>query len=83
MNYAIFSYDNDGTTIEFPDLPGCISCAYSEESLLMSKEALELYLENMNENNIPTASKMDDLAVSGNQRLFLIKVENNTSNWFK
>ncbi len=74
--YAILSYDNDGITIEFPDLPGCISCGYSEEeALLMSKEALELYLEDMNKNDIPTASKMDYLTVSGNQRLFLIKVK--------
>lgn len=24
---AIFTFDDDGITIEFPDLPGCISCA--------------------------------------------------------
>ncbi len=29
--YAIFSYAPDGISIEFPDLPGCLSCADSTE----------------------------------------------------
>ena len=28
---AIFSYDKDGISIEFPDLPGCYPCADKED----------------------------------------------------
>ncbi len=26
---AVFTYDYDGISINFPDLPGCISCGFS------------------------------------------------------
>ena len=40
---AIFHYATDGISVEFPDLPGCITCgATTDEAMNMAKEALEL-----------------------------------------
>jgi predicted RNase H-like HicB family nuclease len=41
---ALFYYDDDGISIEFPDLPGCLSCAEDteeakKEKLLTQKSA--------------------------------------------
>ena len=43
-----------GYTVTFPDLPGCISEGDTlEEALEMAKEALALYLYNLEEDNEP------------------------------
>lgn len=45
---AVFYYDADGISIEFPDLPGCLSCAQtSEEAFRRAKEALGVHLYGM------------------------------------
>ena len=37
---AIFYYDPDGISVEFPDLPGCLTCADStEEAFRRAREA--------------------------------------------
>lgn len=37
---AIFSKDKGGISVEFPDLPGCLTCAKSEvEAVARAKEA--------------------------------------------
>ena len=42
---AIFTYEEDGISIEFPDLPGCLSCAdTTDEAIRMAKEALAIHL---------------------------------------
>ena len=42
--YAIFEKDEDGYSISFPDLPGCLTCAKDiEEALKMAKDVLEGY----------------------------------------
>lgn len=42
---AIFETAEDGITITFPDLPGCISCAQDlREAFNRSREVLELFL---------------------------------------
>lgn len=40
---AVFSYEENGISIEFPDLPGCLPCAEkdnTEEALKNAKELL-------------------------------------------
>lgn len=74
---AIFSYDDDGITVEFPDLPGVVTCGKdNEEALSMSKEALSLHLYGMEEDNdvIPEPSSPYELNVSSNQVVILIDV---------
>lgn len=49
---AIFDYAEDGITITFPDLPGCISCAKTEEeALFMAKDALGVFIVSAEEDN--------------------------------
>lgn len=74
---AIFSYDNDGISIEFPDLPGCLSCASDDkEAVYNAKEVLALYLYEMesNDENIPIASDASEITVNKNQKIFFIDV---------
>lgn len=56
---AIFEHDKEqgGYTVTIPSLPGCVSEGETfEEALKNIKEAAELYLEDLRENNqeIPT-----------------------------
>lgn len=63
---AIFDYADDGISIEFPDLPGCFSCADTdEEALLMAEDVLGLYMENIEEEgeDIPEPSNLKDLSL--------------------
>lgn len=73
---AIFDYADDGISIEFPDLPGCFSCAdTTEEGIYNAKEALGLYLWDMElEEEIPMASSVEDLKLKSNQIPILIDV---------
>ena len=75
MFYAVFDYDDDPISIYFPDLPGCFSCGRStEEAMTMAKEALDLYLEDMKEDEIPRANPYEEIKAKGlNQRIFPIK----------
>jgi len=42
---ALFTHDDDGITITFPDLPGCISSAQTdEEALHMARDALGAWI---------------------------------------
>lgn len=48
----------DGFSVEFPDLPGCLSCGKTlAEAQVMAREALELYLEDYKDgkNKLPEA----------------------------
>ena len=38
---AIFSYDDDGISIEFPDLPGCCPCADKDDTDMAIRNARE------------------------------------------
>lgn len=73
---AIFSYENDGISIEFPDLPGCLSCASTtEEGILNAKEALGLYLWDMElEETVPEPSSIQHLEVGSGQIPILIDI---------
>ena len=74
---AIFEYADDGVTITFPDLPGCISCADSqEEALYMAKDALGVFItacESLGD-AIPTPSKGSDIKTEPDQSVFMIDV---------
>lgn len=76
---ALFSYDEDGISIEFPDLPGCYPCAdkdNTEEALKNAKEALGLHLWGMEQDNeeIPEPSSLSALTFEKNQIPTLIEV---------
>jgi predicted RNase H-like HicB family nuclease len=74
---AIFDYAEDGISIEFPDLPGCISCADStEEAIKNAKEAMALHLHSMEEDGdpIPEPTPVNKLKLEPNQIAILIEV---------
>jgi len=61
---AIFSIDSDGISVEFPDLPGCLTCGHSEEEAFrMAKKAVQLHLYGMEQDkeDIPEPSKISDI----------------------
>lgn len=76
---AIFHEADDGITITFPDLPGCISCAQTfEEAYAMAKEAMELYLENYVKDlfhSAPAPSKIKDIKTKSNECIALIELD--------
>ncbi|EOU1992014.1 type II toxin-antitoxin system HicB family antitoxin [Clostridium perfringens] len=79
---AIVTTENDGITITFPDLEGCITCAYSDDEIMkVSKEALELHLYGLETDEeiegkelIPVPSKLNDLKLEKNQATTLVEV---------
>lgn len=72
---AIFSYADDGITITFPDLPGCISSAHSDdEALYMARDALGCWIA-ANEDlgkDIPAPSGLKNVKCGKNQAVFII-----------
>ena len=74
---AIFTYDDDGINIEFPDIQGCFSCAYTdEEALYMAEDVLGLCLLVLEEDKeeIPEPSNLKDIKIEENQKTSLISV---------
>lgn len=67
----------EGISISFPDLPGCFSCADSdEEALSMAKDALGLHLYSIEEDNddIPNPTPINKIKLEENQVVVLIEV---------
>ena len=61
---AVFYFEDDGISIDFPDLPGCLPCADTEEEAFRNaKEALGLHLYGMemDGDEIPAPSSVRDL----------------------
>lgn len=74
---AIFDYAEDGISVEFPDLPGCLTCGDTEdEAITMAKEAMGLHLYGMEKDGdaIPEASSIKDIQVDKNQVIVMIDV---------
>lgn len=74
---AILTYADDGISIEFPDLPGCLPCAGgTEEALKNAKEALELHLYGMEEDGdeIPKPTDIKEIKLGKNQVVILVEV---------
>jgi len=75
---ALFDYAEDGITITFPDLPGCITCATNdEEAFFMAKDALGGHMVVIEEGNdiIPIPTKLNNINLNKNQRAVLIQVD--------
>lgn len=76
---ALFNYDDDGISIDFPDLPGCCPCADKDDTemaLKNAKEALGLHIWGMEQDGeeIPEPSKITDLSLTPGQVPVLIDV---------
>lgn len=74
---AIFDYADDGISISFPDLKGCLTCADTDEqALLMAEEVLGLWMENLEAEDeiIPEPSELKNIKLKENQKTVLISV---------
>lgn len=74
---AVFDYADDGISIEFPDLPGCLPCASSvDEAVANAKEAMKLHLYGMEEDgeDIPEATPVNKIKTEKNQSIILVDV---------
>lgn len=74
---AVFDYADDGITIDFPDLPGCMPCAFStEEAMHNAREAMGLHLYNMEDDGdaIPEPSDILSITHEPNQAVVLVDV---------
>lgn len=76
---AVFSYDADGISIEFPDLPGCLPCADKDDTegtLKNAKEALGLHIWGMEQDGeeLPVPTPITELHLEPNEVPVLIEV---------
>ncbi|MBQ8298059.1 MAG: type II toxin-antitoxin system HicB family antitoxin [Ruminococcus sp.] len=74
---AIFNYYEEGISITFPDLDGCVSHADNDdEALTMAKEVLMLHLYGMEEENmdIPAPSPLSKISTAENELAVLVDV---------
>ena len=73
---AIFDFAEDGISVEFPDLPGCLTCGDTqEEAWRMAREAMALHLYGMEEESltIPESSPISNLKTKQNQVIVMIE----------
>ena len=77
---AIFDYADDGVSVEFPDLPGCLTCDKTPaEAVYMARDALSLRLWSDECDNIPFPQPSDIFALRDtlepNQSVQLVDVD--------
>lgn len=76
---ALLTYEEDGISIEFPDLPGCYPCADKDDTdgaLANAKEALGLHLWGMEQDNeeIPEPTPITRITFQKNEVPVLVDV---------
>lgn len=74
---AAVYFDSDGISIEFPDLPGCLSCTDDEDKIMKcAKEALGVHLYGMEKDGdeIPAPSRIRDIQLEDDGVLMLVEV---------
>lgn len=74
---AILDFADDGISIEFPDLPGCLPCAKTqEEAVKNAREAMGLHLWSMEDDGdpIPEPTRVTELKLAPNQSAVLVDV---------
>ena len=73
---AVFHSAEDGISITFPDLPGCLPCAQSmEEAFANAKEALQLHIFGMEEDkeDIPAPSDVAAITLGKGDSIAMIE----------
>ncbi len=75
---AVFSREDGTYNVEFPDLPGCLTCSESiENAFFNAKEALSGYAASLLEQgrNLPKATPLSEVPIKGNSFTQLIDVK--------
>lgn len=74
---AVVSFDDDGISIDFPDLQGCFTCVEREDEIFkMAKEVLGLHLWSMETDyeSIPEPSTLKKIHLENNESAILVDV---------
>lgn len=74
---AVLTFAEDGISIEFPDLPGCLSCADTQdEAVYNAQEVLGLWLCGMEQDGeeIPAPTQISQLNLEPDQTPLLVSV---------
>ncbi len=72
---AIFTQEENGVAIEFPDLPGCLPCSENlEKALVDATEAmhLHLYFMEVDGDEIPEPTPLSEIQLGANEVLAVI-----------
>ena len=73
---AVFHVDEEGVSVCFPDLPGCLTCADTmEQAFARAKEAVQLHLYGMEEDaeEIPSPTPLMEIKTSRGETIGLIE----------
>jgi len=73
---VIFDYADDGISIEFPDLPGCLTCADTdEEALDMAADAMRgwILVSEESSGKLPEPTPLTNVPLESNQRAIMIE----------
>ncbi len=74
---AVFTYDEDGISVEFPDFSGAIACGENDtEAVYNAKEVLALAVCDYEAEgeSLPKATELAAIELKKNQRVFAIDV---------
>jgi len=74
---CVFIYRDDGISIYFPDLDGCVSFGADEQQAFNNaKEALTLHLYGMEQDGdpVPAPTPIKDITLDNNEKTLLIEV---------
>jgi len=74
---AVVSFDNDGISIDFPDLSGCFTCAKNENEIYkVAREVLGLYMWSIERDNepIPEPTSIKSIKLDKNETTMPIEV---------
>ena len=74
---CVFIYEDDGISVYFPDIDGCVSYGIDEQQAFHNaKEALTLHLYGMEQdsNPIPPPSRIKDIILDENEQAILLEV---------
>lgn len=78
LYYAVFTPEENGYAVKFPDLDGAFTCGDSmSESLYMAKDLLEgwLIIAEQEGDPIPKATEPSDIYVDSNELIIPIEVD--------
>ena len=73
---AVFVQENNGISIMFPDLPGCLPCAETPDiAIKNAKEAMMLHIYGMEEDGeeIPDPTPFQEITLEPHQSIVLIE----------
>ena len=76
--WAIFHYAEDGISVSFPDLLGCLTCAVTaEEAHAATREALEgfIYSLELDGDDIPEPTSLQDIFLTTEKNEAVIEVQ--------